>query len=102
MTSAAAVVDSAYAFTAASYAIIVTRTLLRRFKHESFLPDDYLMFFSMIFAALNTACYPISVNTSPGKARVKGTQVNRWADLLRNHSYGARRPRKVDSRADPT
>ncbi|KAF8865719.1 hypothetical protein BDZ45DRAFT_372901 [Acephala macrosclerotiorum] len=61
MTSAAAVVDSAYAFTAASYAIILTRTLLRRLKHESFLPDDYLMFFSTVFATLDTACYPISI-----------------------------------------
>jgi hypothetical protein len=62
--SAVATVDSAYAFTAASYAIILTRTLLRRLKHEKYIPDDYLMFFSMLFAALSTACYPISVNTS--------------------------------------
>ncbi|KUJ20068.1 uncharacterized protein LY89DRAFT_731303 [Mollisia scopiformis] len=58
--SAVATVDSAYAFTAASYAIILTRTLLRRLKHERLLPDDYLILSAMIFYAFNTAVYPIT------------------------------------------
>lgn len=62
--SAVATVDSAYAFTAASYVIILARTLLRRLKHEKLLLDDYLMLFSMVFYAFNTAAYPITVSVA--------------------------------------
>jgi hypothetical protein len=59
--SAVATVDSAYVLTAASYAIILTRILLRRLKHEKLLLDDYLMLLSIVFYALNTASCPITV-----------------------------------------
>jgi hypothetical protein len=56
-----ATIDIAYALTAISYIIILTRLALRRFKHESFTVDDWLMGFSMILYFFNTAAYPISV-----------------------------------------
>ena len=61
----AATVDSAYALTAASIAIILSRALLRRLRREKFQPDDYLMLFAIVFYAMNTAVYPIVVNSFP-------------------------------------
>lgn len=55
-------VESAYAFTAASFIIILFRTLLRKLNHEKLLPDDYLMVFSIIFYAVNTAVYALTVS----------------------------------------
>lgn len=51
-------VVSAYVLTAISYVIIVTRVVLRRLKHQSLKPDDYLMLIGMVFYAFITAVYP--------------------------------------------
>jgi hypothetical protein len=60
--SKAAVVDGAYSLAAASFLIILIRTLLRRLKHQSFKPDDYLMLIAIVLFAVNTAAYPLAVS----------------------------------------
>lgn len=85
--SAVAAVDSAYALTAASYAIILTRILLRRLKHERLLSDDYLMLFSMVFYALNTTSWPITVSNESISCVC---QANIVAELLRDQSHSGR------------
>lgn len=86
--SAVATVDSAYALTAASYAIILTRILLRRLKHERFLSDDYLMLFAMVFYALNTAAWPITVSNNDISR--SSAQANIAAELLWDQSHSER------------
>ncbi|KAG4432288.1 hypothetical protein IFR05_012236 [Cadophora sp. M221] len=56
-----AVVNSAIALTAASFLIILSRTFLRRLKHEKFQPDDWLMLVSIIFYVVFTSTYPAVV-----------------------------------------
>lgn len=56
-------VNSAVALTAASFLVILSRTVLRRLKHETFVPDDWLMLGSIVFYIVFTATYPVVVCT---------------------------------------
>lgn len=65
----AAVVNSAIALTAASFLIVLSRTFLRRLKHERFLPDDWLMLVSIWIYVVFTTTYPDVVRISGGEER---------------------------------
>ncbi|KAH9217593.1 hypothetical protein DL95DRAFT_459197 [Leptodontidium sp. 2 PMI_412] len=74
-----AVVNSAIALTAASFLIILSRTFLRRLKHEKSLPDDWLMLVSIIFYVVFTATYPIVVRTPGcGDTWKRSTRERSW------------------------
>jgi hypothetical protein len=56
-----ATVGVAYALTGVSFFIIISRSILRRLKHEDLLLDDYLILLSTVFYAMSTATNPIAV-----------------------------------------
>lgn len=79
-------VNSAYGLTAASYAIILLRTVLRRLEHHSLKHDDYLMLLAVIFYAINTAVYLIAVwngnnMTVKNPTKLTQEQMNQIADV---------------------
>lgn len=57
-----ATVGVAYALTGVSFFIIISRTILRRLKHEDQLLDDYLMLGSIVFYAIASATNPVAVS----------------------------------------
>ncbi|KAF4635568.1 hypothetical protein G7Y89_g2509 [Cudoniella acicularis] len=57
-----AVVGVAFALTGVSFLIIISRTILRRLKHEEYLLDDFVMLASVVLYAVYTAVFPIAVN----------------------------------------
>ena len=55
-------VNAAFALTGLSYLIILSRTLFRRLKHETFKPDDYLMLVSTAIYAAYTGTFIVAVS----------------------------------------
>ena len=60
--SVTSLVDAAYVLTVLSYLIILSRTLFRRLKHETFKPDDYLMLASAAIYAAYTGTFIVAVS----------------------------------------
>jgi hypothetical protein len=78
-----AIVAAAYALTAASFLIILSRILLRRLKHEAFKPDDYLMLFATVLYAVFTAAFVIAVSVSRLSGYSSFAISSKCADLVK-------------------
>lgn len=57
----AATLGSAYALTATSFLIILSRIYLRKVKNEPFRLDDWIMLAAMPLYFVNTACYQVII-----------------------------------------
>ena len=57
-----ATVGVAYALTGVSFAIVISRNILRRLNHEDQELDDYVMLASLAFYAIATATNPVAVS----------------------------------------
>lgn len=62
---AGATISSAFALMGLSFAVIIARLVLRRFKYEQWMLDDYILIFAILLYAIDTATYPVVVSTDP-------------------------------------
>ena len=98
------VVNVAFALTVLSYLIILSRTLFRRFKHETFKPDDYLMLVSMVIYAAYTGTFIVAVSLPCTGSGPHGTISGGRAEAMTGiswYQHQSNKSRALEGGPDP-